>query len=104
MGSQIEQTRELVKFKINLSVVLGELDEKVAEVWVDAFNSLNDAQMANLIAQIEFLNPAQACKVTLKYLMDNHYPFRELILYQTDDAFKRRMGLENFGKSDSFRH
>ncbi|RMD99858.1 MAG: hypothetical protein D6814_04790 [Calditrichaeota bacterium] len=104
MGSQFEQTRELIRFKINLSVILGELNENVAKVWVEAFNSLNDNQMIHLMNQIQYLDPATACKITLKYLMDNYYPFRELILYQTDESFKKRMGLENLDNPGSYQN
>lgn len=101
MGNPFQHTRDLIKFKISLSVLLGELEPRLAEVWLEAFESLDDAQMQELMALIESLDTTQACKVTLRYLMDNHYPFRELILFETDDAFKRRMGLEDYSGPDS---
>ncbi len=102
MGSQFKQTRELIRYKISLNVLLGELDSRVAEVWVEAFESLNDEQMLQLMNMLETLDPAQACKVTIKFLMDNYYPFRELILFQTDEAFKRKMGLQDYKNPDSY--
>ncbi len=104
MGSQFELTRDLIRFKIHLIVAKGGLEPKIAAVWEEAFNSLDDAQMLELIQRIEQLDPMQACKITLQYLMEHHYPFRELILYHTDETFKRRMGLEQDDDSDQFFH
>ncbi|MDQ7054573.1 MAG: hypothetical protein Q9P14_17425 [candidate division KSB1 bacterium] len=104
MGSYFELTRDLIRFKIHLIVATGGLEPKIAAVWEEAFNSLNDLQMMELMQRIEHLEPMQACKITLRYLMDHHYPFRELILYHTDDTFKRRMGLEQDDESDKYLH
>ena len=101
MRSQFELTREMIEFKINLNVILGELEEEFAEIWIEAIRSLSDEQIAALIRITNALSPEQGSKFTLRYLMENNYPFRELVLYQTDDNFKRRMGLLDYdGRSD----
>jgi hypothetical protein len=96
MRSQFELTREMIEFKINLNVILGELEEEFADIWIKAIRSLSDEQIAALIRITNALSPEQGSKFTLRYLMENYYPFRELVLYQTDDEFKRRMGLLDY--------
>ena len=93
MQDLCKETRENIELKLTLSVVLGDLDEGFANLWIDAVRSLNDRDMSLLIKQAAGLNGRHASSLTLRFLMQHHYPFREMVLYHTDDDFKKKMGL-----------
>lgn len=93
MANLCQKTREDIEWRLTLNVLLGDLDETVTEVWRQAIRSLDDRDLAALIRQAAVLPERHASALTLRFLMARHFPFREMILYQTDDAFKRRMGL-----------
>lgn len=95
MGNPISRTRDLIAFRLNLHVLFGELDEEIGNIWISAIESLDDVQLAELIRRTDRLNKKEATRVTIQFLMQNHYPFRELVLYRTDEAFKKRMGLQD---------
>jgi len=97
MSSIYEDARETIELRLTLNVILGELDEALASVWRDAFRCLNDKDIAHLMSLTRGLDAHRASSVTLRFLMERCYPFREMVLYQTDDAFKRRMGLDETG-------
>lgn len=99
MSSLYAEARETIELRLTLSVILGDLDESLARVWSEAFQSLNDEDIARLMRITRGLSDHQASSATLRFLMDHFYPFREMVLYQTDDVFKRRMGLDEFDKS-----
>lgn len=93
MTNLCEKTRESIEWRLTLSVLLGDLDEAVTEVWLQAIRSLDDQDLAVLIRQAAVLPERRASALTLRFLMERHFPFREMIMYQTDETFKRRMGL-----------
>lgn len=94
MNSIYAEARETIELRLTLNVILGQLDETLARVWCDAFRCLNDGDIAQLMMLTRGLDDHRASSVTLRFLMQHCYPFREMVLYQTDDAFKRRMGLD----------
>jgi hypothetical protein len=96
MNSLYADARETIELRLTLNVILGELDESLASVWRDAFRSLQDKDFAQLLMMTRGLDDHQASATTLRFLMDHCYPFREMVLYQTDAAFRRRMGLDEF--------
>jgi hypothetical protein len=69
------------------------LDESFAALWRNAISSLEDDEIEGLMKKVSSLNLPLAAAFTLRFLMEHHYPFREIIIYQTDDDFKRRIGL-----------
>jgi len=99
MSSLYADARETIELRLALNVILGDLGESQARVWCDAFRSLQDEDIAQLMMITRRLNERQASSATLRFLMERFYPFREMVLYQTDAAFKRRMGLEEFDRS-----
>jgi hypothetical protein len=96
MNSPYADTRANIELRLTLGVLVGDLDESLAEVWREAFRSLDDKDIEILMRRSVGLSSRQACMLTLRFLMERHYPFREMILYHTDDEFKRRMGLQDF--------
>lgn len=96
MRSPYAATRANIERRLILGILRGELDEAQAEVWREAFRSLSDREMAQLIQQTRGRNPQRATALTIRFLMEHHYPFREMVLYQTDDGFKRRMMLSDY--------
>jgi hypothetical protein len=97
MSSIYADARETIELRLTLNVILGELDEGHATVWRDAFRNLQDNDIALLMMLTRGLDDRHASAVTLRFLMNRSYSFREMVLYQTDDAFKRRMGLDEAG-------
>jgi hypothetical protein len=93
MSSPYAATRANIERRLTLGVLRGDLDESLADVWREAFRSLNDEDMAVLMRLTRGLSPYRASAATLRFLMEHHYPFREMVLYRTDDDFKRRMRL-----------
>lgn len=96
MRGYISEARDAIELRLTLSVILGQLDEKMAQVWKDAIRSLDDGDIVQLIRRVWNLPEAESTSATLRFLMERHYPFREFILYRTDDDFKRRMGLLDY--------
>jgi hypothetical protein len=96
MSSPYAATRLNIDRRLILGVLRGELDESQAEVWREAFRSLKDHEMAALMRLTRGQSPQKASAITLRFLMEHHYPFREMVLYQTDDGFKRRMMLSDY--------
>ncbi len=94
MNSIYADARETIELRLTLNVILGELDESMARVWREAFRSLQDDDIAKLMLLTRGLDDHQASSITLRFLMDRCFPFREMVQYQTDEAFKRRMGLD----------
>ncbi|MDZ7345084.1 MAG: hypothetical protein ONA90_11295 [candidate division KSB1 bacterium] len=94
--SPYAEARANIERRLALGVLLGDLDESVAEVWREAFRSLDDGEIGRLMWQTRGLSPRQASALTLRFLMEHYYPFREMVVYHTDDQFKRRMGLQRF--------
>lgn len=97
MSSLYAEARETIELRLTLSVILGELDESLARVWSEAFQSLRDEDIAELMRITRSMVAHEASSATLRFLMDHFYPFREMVLYHTDDGFKRRMGLDGLG-------
>jgi hypothetical protein len=96
MSSPYAETRANIERRLILGVLLGDLDESLADVWREAFRSLKDSEIATLMRRARGLNNRRASAFTIRFLMEHHYPFREMVLYHTDDDFKRRMGLLDF--------
>jgi hypothetical protein len=96
MSSPYATTRTNIERRLTLGVLRGDLDESLADVWREAFRSLNDQEMAALVRLTRGLSHQRASAVTLRFLMEHHYPFREMVLYHTDDHFKRRMMLSDY--------
>jgi hypothetical protein len=96
MSSPYAATRANIERRLTLGVILGDLDESLAEVWREAFRSLDDHEMATLMRLTSGLSHQRASAITLRFLMEHHYPFREMVLYHTDDNFKRRMRLLDY--------
>jgi len=94
MSSVYAEARETIELRLTVSVILGDLDESVAGVWSEAFRCLPDEDIGTLMRLTRGLNGHQASSATIRFLMDRCFPFREMVIYQTDDDFKRRMGLE----------
>ena len=93
MRSPYSEARESIDLKLTLGVLLGGLHESHAEVWKDAFRHLDDKEMGMLIRKTSSLDSRRATSYTVRFLMERHYPFREMIQYHTNDGFKIRMGL-----------
>lgn len=98
MSSLYAEARETIELRLTLSVILGELDESLARVWSEAFQSLSDEDIARLMRITRGMDDHEASSATLRFLMDHFYPFREMVLYRTNDVFRRRMGLDGFGE------
>jgi hypothetical protein len=96
MSSPYAETRANIERRLILGVLRGDLDESLAGVWREAFRSLDDHEIAALVRQTRGLSYQKASGLTLRFLMERHYPFREMVLYQTDDNFKRRMMLSDY--------
>lgn len=96
MSRSYTATRANIERRLTLAILRGDLDESVAEVWREAFRSLNDAEMAALIRLLRDSSPARVSAITLRFLMEHYYPFREMVLYETDETFKRRMMLHDY--------
>jgi len=96
MSSSYAATRANIDRRLILGVLRGDLDESLAEVWREAFRSLNDREMATLMHLTRGQSRQKVSAITLRFLMEHHYPFRETVLYQTDDRFKRRMMLSDY--------
>lgn len=94
MNSIFADARETIELRLTLNVILGELDESMAGVWRDAFRCLQDDDIAKLMMMTRGLDDHRASSITMRFLMDRCFPFREMVLYQTNDDFKRRMGLD----------
>jgi len=93
MSSPYAATRANIERRLTLGILRGDLDESLAEVWREAFRNLNDQDMAALMRLMRGTSPQRAGATTLRFLMEHHYPFREMVLYHTGDDFKRRMML-----------
>lgn len=93
ISNSCQEARRRIKQRLQFSVSLGRLDEPLAKLWHEAFNHLDDQEMALLIERAGALSQRAASALTLRSLMENFYPFREMIICQTDDAFKKRMGM-----------
>lgn len=96
MSSSYATTRANIERRLILGILRGDLDESLAEVWREAFRSLDDQEIAALMRQTRGLSYQKASAHTVRFLMEHHYPFREMVLYQTDDEFKRRMMLLDY--------
>jgi len=96
MNSPYAATRANIERRLTLGVLRGDLDESLADVWREAFRSLNDQEMAALVRLTRGSSHQRASTITLRFLMEHHYPFREMVLYHTDDNFKRRMMLVDY--------
>jgi len=96
MNSPYAATRANIERRLNLGVAKGDLDESQAEVWREAFRSLDDQEIATLMRATRRASPQHASAMTIRFLMEHHYPFREMVLYQTDENFKRRMHLSEY--------
>jgi len=96
MRSPYAATRANIERRLILGILRGELEEAQAEVWREAFRSLSDREMAALVLQTRGRSQQSASAVTIRFLMEHHYPFREMVLYETGDGFKRRMRLSDY--------
>ena len=96
MNSPYASTRANIERRLTLGVLRGDLDESLADVWREAFRCLNDQEMAALMRLTAGLSHQRVSAITLRFLMEHHYPFREMVLYHTDDDFKRRMMLLDY--------
>ena len=96
MSSPYAATRANIERRLTLGVLFGDLDESLAEVWREAFRSLNDYEIATLMRLTRGLSHQKISAITLRFLMEHHYPFREMVLYHTGDDFKRRMMLHDY--------
>lgn len=96
MRSPYAATRANIERRLILGILRGELEEAQAEVWREAFRSLSDREMAALVQQTRSRSPQRASAITIRFLMEHHFPFREMVLYQTGDDFKRRMRLSDY--------
>lgn len=98
MGGPFDSARDSIELRLTLNVILGYLEESVAEVWKDAINKLDDREIAYL-ARVTQKHPIhEVSRMMLRYLMQKSYPFKEMILYRTDEDFKRRLGLNQVGE------
>ena len=96
MSSPYATTRANIERRLILGILRGDLDESLAEVWREAFRSLDDQDIAALMRQTRGLSCQKASALTVRFLMEHHYPFREMVLYNTGDEFKRRMKLLDY--------
>lgn len=96
MREVFEDAKAKIEHLLTLNVLRGELDEHVAQVWKEAVGSLEDYDFAHLMRLCRNLPRAKVTSAIIRFLMERHYPFRELVIYNTDADFKRRMGLEDF--------
>lgn len=94
MSSKFDDARDSIELKLTLKVLLGYLEEDIAVVWRNAIRQLDDTDIAHLTRLTQNCPDYKVSSVLLKYLMNKNYPFRELILYRTDEAFKRRLGIK----------
>ena len=95
MDGLFGKARENIELKLILSVLLGDMEEEMAEIWKEAIRGLDDQDMRQLVLLTRGQPDESVPSVTLKFLMERSYSFREMILYQTAPEFRRRMGLED---------
>ncbi len=100
MGAVNDDARDSIELKLTLNVILGHLEENVAQVWKDAIRKLDDDEISYLMRLANKYPSSIVSTVMLKFLMRKSYPFKEMILYQTDENFKRRMGIDDFEKEE----
>lgn len=100
MGGLFDDTRDTIELRLTLNVILGYLEESVAEVWKEAIRQLNDEEISQLTRVTQKCPNSQVSSVLLKFLMRKSYPFKEMILYRTDENFKRKLGIDDFGKEE----
>ncbi|MFQ5823607.1 MAG: hypothetical protein ACE5JB_06090 [bacterium] len=102
MCEAIDDTRDTIELKLTLNVILGNLEESIAEVWKDAIRKLDDEEISQLTWLAQRYPSSKFSSIMLKFLMNKSYPFKEMILYQTDENFKRRMGIDDLEKEEWF--
>ena len=95
----LERIRRDIEWRLALGVLTGVVDEAVAEVWRRALSELKDGDLRDLVHRTQGLSEGEGWRETIRFLMARNYPFREFILYETDDDFKRRLGIPD---GDSF--
>lgn len=100
MGVVNDDARDSIELKLTLNVILGQLEESVAQVWKEAIRELDDEEISRLIRLAQIYPSSKVSSIMLKCLMKKSYPFKEMILYQTDENFKRRMGIDDFEKEE----
>lgn len=93
ISNSCQEARKRIEQRLQFSVSLGRLDEPLAKLWHEAINHLDDQKMAMLIERASALSNRAAGALTLRSLMESFYPFREMIIYHTDDEFKKKMGM-----------
>ncbi|HEX32185.1 MAG TPA: hypothetical protein ENF88_00660 [Candidatus Acetothermia bacterium] len=91
----LEQIRREIEWRLTLGVLSGMMDESVAEVWKRALDELKDGDLHDLIRSTRGLSDGESWRATIRFIMSRNYPFREFILYETDDEFKRRLGIRD---------
>ena len=100
MKSPIEGAKEDICLHLTLNVILGELDEDVAQLWQEAIDVLNEDDMRQLLSETHCLKSHEVASITMRFLMNKYYPFCEFVMYNTDDEFKQRMGISDLGLND----
>jgi|GEM_PF-1981163 hypothetical protein len=93
--NKLDKVREEIEWRLTLGVLSGMMDEAVAEVWKRAVDELKDGDLQDLILTTRGLSEAESWRATIRFIMSRNYPFREFILYETDEEFKRRLGIRD---------
>ena len=92
---KLDRVRQEIEWRLTLGVLSGMMDESVAEVWQRALEELKDGDLHDLIRSTQGLSDVDSWRATIRFIMARNYPFREFILYETDDEFKRRLGIRD---------
>ncbi|MFQ5707313.1 MAG: hypothetical protein ACE5HO_07675 [bacterium] len=100
MSGVFDNARDSIELRLTLNVLLGNIEESIAQVWKEAIRNLNDAEIAHLTRVVQRCPHYKVSSEVVKLLMKKSYPFKEMILYQTDEDFKRRLGLDEVGKGE----
>ncbi|MFQ6113197.1 MAG: hypothetical protein ACE5NG_03805, partial [bacterium] len=81
MDAASDDARDSIELKLTLNVILGHLEESVAQVWKDAIGQLDDEEISQLIRLAQRYPSSTVSSIMLKRLMKKSYPFKEMILY-----------------------
>lgn len=82
-----------IEIKLFLNKCLGYLDELTVDTWLEAINSLEADEFAELVRMAKGQTKHQLASLTLQFLSQRNYAFREFIMYNTTQDFQYKMGL-----------
>jgi len=84
-----------IEIKLFINKCLGYIDEITVDTWLHAINSLEIDDFAKLVQMAKGRSKHQVASLTLQFLSQRNYAFREYIMYNTTQAFQHKMGLSS---------